>query len=138
MKTHYEILGVKPDSSEDEIRSAHRALVRTRHPDVCKESGAESEFKKIQAAFEILGDASKRTEYDLGLRTGERHAAISDDSVDTLLGEFFDFITQKRGRRRQAQETRTRAPSPSRRAGKPDVDQIPDGISTAVDDPFGF
>ena len=63
-KDYYEILGVKKDSTEAEIKSAYRKLARKYHPDVNKEKGAEEKFKDINEAYEVLGDKEKRQRYD--------------------------------------------------------------------------
>ena len=62
MKNYYSILGVTPDSSEAEIKSAYRRLARKFHPDV-NPDGA-SRFKDISEAYETLSDAKKRFQYD--------------------------------------------------------------------------
>lgn len=64
-KDNYEVLGVKPDSSQDEIRRAYRELARKYHPD--KTGGdtvAEDKLKEINAAYDILKNVDKRKEYD--------------------------------------------------------------------------
>lgn len=63
-KDYYEILGVKRDSSEQEIKSAYRKLARKYHPDVNKTKEAEQKFKDINEAYEVLGDKQKRQRYD--------------------------------------------------------------------------
>lgn len=63
-KDYYEILGVKRDASEAEIKSAYRKLARKYHPDVNKTKEAESKFKDINEAYEVLGDKAKRQRYD--------------------------------------------------------------------------
>jgi curved DNA-binding protein len=72
---YYETLGVKPEATAAEIKSAYRRLARKYHPDVSKESDAEERFKAINEANEVLGDAEKRTRYDQlragGYRAGE-------------------------------------------------------------------
>ena len=63
-KDYYEILGVKRDANDAEIKSAYRKLARKFHPDVNKTKEAESKFKDINEAYEVLGDKQKRQRYD--------------------------------------------------------------------------
>src|SRR5574344_1725534 len=63
-KDYYETLGVKRDSTEAEIKSAYRKLARKFHPDVNKTKEAETKFKDINEAYEVLGDKDKRQRYD--------------------------------------------------------------------------
>ncbi len=63
-KDYYEILGVKRGASDAEIKSAYRKLARKYHPDVNKTKEAESKFKDINEAYEVLGDKAKRQRYD--------------------------------------------------------------------------
>ena len=68
-KDYYDALGVKPDASEADIKSAYRKLARKYHPDVSKETGAEERFKAVNEAYEVLRDKAKRASYDQ-LRAG--------------------------------------------------------------------
>ncbi|EQD26457.1 heat shock protein DnaJ domain protein [mine drainage metagenome] len=74
-KDYYDALGVKPDASEADIKSAYRKLARKYHPDVSKETGAEERFKAVNEAYEVLRDKAKRASYDQlragGYRAGE-------------------------------------------------------------------
>ena len=64
-KDYYKILGVKPDASEKEIKSAFRRLARKYHPDVNpNDPKAEERFKEINEAYEVLSDPEKRRKYD--------------------------------------------------------------------------
>ena len=63
-KDYYETLGVKRDATDAEIKSAYRKLARKFHPDVNKTKEAESKFKDINEAYEVLGDKQKRQRYD--------------------------------------------------------------------------
>ena len=62
MKNYYSILGVTPDSTYAEIKSAYRKLARKFHPDVNPYGTAK--FKDITEAYEVLSDAKKRMQYD--------------------------------------------------------------------------
>ncbi|MBI2766774.1 MAG: J domain-containing protein [Chloroflexi bacterium] len=64
-KDFYDALGVSRTASDKEIRSAYRKLARKYHPDVTpNDRAAESRFKEVTAAFEVLSDAEKRKKYD--------------------------------------------------------------------------
>ncbi len=63
-KDYYEILGVKRDATAQEIKSAYRKLARKYHPDVNKTKEAETKFKDINEAYEVLSDTNKRSRYD--------------------------------------------------------------------------
>ena len=72
-KDPYKALGLSRDASQDDIRKAHRKLVRKYHPDANPEDPrAEGRFKEVQQAYEVLSDEKKRREYDEGLRTSSR------------------------------------------------------------------
>ena len=60
----YKVLGVDKKASQDEIKKAYRKLARRYHPDTNKDAGAEERFKEISHAYDILGDADKRKQYD--------------------------------------------------------------------------
>src|SRR5207244_21251 len=61
----YETLGVKRNASEDEIKKAYRKLARQYHPDRNPgDKQAESHFKEVQEAYDILSDKDKRAQYD--------------------------------------------------------------------------
>ncbi len=67
VKNYYELLGVPRDATQDQIKKAYRDLALKYHPDRNPgDSGAEERFKKITDAYSVLGDESKRGEYDLG------------------------------------------------------------------------
>ncbi len=62
MRDYYEILGVKKNASEEEIKKAYRRLAHKYHPD--KGGGDEAKFKEINEAYQVLGNKEKRVQYD--------------------------------------------------------------------------
>jgi curved DNA-binding protein len=63
-KDYYEIMGVSRDAPQDEIKRVYRKLARKYHPDVSKEADADSRFKELGEAYEVLKDPEKRAAYD--------------------------------------------------------------------------
>jgi curved DNA-binding protein len=63
-KDYYKIMGVDKTSTQDEIKTSYRKLARKFHPDVSKEKDAETRFKDINEAYDVLRDKEKRAAYD--------------------------------------------------------------------------
>jgi len=61
-KDYYQILGVDKNASSEEVKKAFRKKAHQCHPD--KENGDEAKFKEVNEAYQILGDAKKRAQYD--------------------------------------------------------------------------
>lgn len=66
-KSFYDVLGVKRDASDDEIKRAFRKLAAKYHPDA---GGDEKKFKEVSEAYTTLSDPQKRREYDQILMFG--------------------------------------------------------------------
>ena len=65
MEDLYELLEVKRDATQDEIKKSYRKLAHKYHPDANPgNKEAEEKFKKINAAYSVLSDAQKRAQYD--------------------------------------------------------------------------
>ena len=64
-KDYYELLGVKKNATEAELKKAYRDLAKKYHPDKNKgNKDAEAKFKEISEAYAVLSDAEKRSQYD--------------------------------------------------------------------------
>lgn len=61
-KDYYKILGVEKGASADEVKKAFLKLAHQHHPD--KNEGKDEKFKEINEAYQVLGNASKRAQYD--------------------------------------------------------------------------
>ncbi len=111
-KDYYEILGISPQASEEEIKRAYRKLAHRFHPDRNKSPGAEERFKAINEAYEALRDPGRRAAYDRiragGFRQGDPFQPPPDfDGAAFDLGEvrgaegFSDFFEALFGRARR-------------------------------------
>ena len=62
---YYSVLGVDRRATEDQIKRAYRRLARQHHPDVNKgDRASEQRFKAVNEAYDVLGDAARRRDYD--------------------------------------------------------------------------
>jgi len=79
-KDYYVLLGLSHDASEDQVRQAYRKLARQYHPDLNPgNSSAEDRFKEINAAYEVLSDASARKQYDELVEAAKRPPEFGPD-----------------------------------------------------------
>ena len=67
MENLYNVLGVSPSASTDEIKKAYRVLAMRHHPDRNDHPLSESRFNAINKAYETLSDPKKRAEYNQSL-----------------------------------------------------------------------
>ncbi|BDV03597.1 MAG: molecular chaperone DnaJ [Candidatus Hepatoplasma scabrum] len=100
-RDYYEILGVKKNASEDEIKKAYRKLAMQYHPDrnLSNKKEAERKFREINEAKEVLLDQNKRSIYDNyghdGInnnqsgRPGFSGANFNPDDLNSIFDEFF-------------------------------------------------
>ncbi len=85
-KDYYEVLGIDRNAQEEDIKKAYRRLAKKYHPDVNPgDNNAESKFKEINEAYEILSDPQKKARYD---KFG--HSAFEQGGFDGF-GGFGDF-----------------------------------------------
>lgn len=81
VKTHYQTLGVSRLASAAEIKRAFHALARRTHPDVNPSPEATAAFAAVQAAYEALSDAAKRSAYDRALMAAEARARGEEEAA---------------------------------------------------------
>jgi DnaJ-class molecular chaperone len=116
-RDYYEILGVPRSASDEDIKSAHRKLVRKLHPDVNKAPDASAKFAEVQEAYDVLSDTSKRQAYDQyghagvgpgatggggrrGAGTGPASwGEVDPESFDSIFGDLFGGGRGGRGTR---------------------------------------
>jgi molecular chaperone DnaJ len=106
---YYKALGVPSTATDKEITKAYRKLAKANHPDA--NPGSEERFKEISAAYDVIGDAEKRKEYDEVRRMGPMGGAFSGTgpfrpggTTFTMgdLGDFGDLLGGLFGSRRRA------------------------------------
>jgi molecular chaperone DnaJ len=106
MKDYYEILGVRRDATEADIKKAFRGLALKYHPDRNPDDkGAEEKFKEINEAYSCLSDHEKRSHYDrfgtaemVGAGFGGFSGGFGDIFED-IFGDFFgNFTGRQRAR----------------------------------------
>ncbi len=88
-KDYYAVLGVSSTASSKEITKAYRKLARSHHPDA--KGGNEERFKEVSAAYDVLGDDTKREDYDEARRIGPSAAGGFASGADGFNVHFDDF-----------------------------------------------
>lgn len=80
MRDYYEVLGVKKNASEAELKKAYRKLAMKYHPDRNKDDKtAEEKFKELNEAYAVLSDLEKRKQYDMFGADGFRQRFTQED-----------------------------------------------------------
>lgn len=103
---YYDILGVKREASQEEIKKAYRRLARKFHPDLNPgDKNAEKKFKEINEAYEVLSDKKKRAEYDQFGKTSfdgrQGFEGFSSQGFDFNFGGAEDIFSNLFGNFRQ-------------------------------------
>lgn len=93
----YEVLGLRPDASDEDVKRSYKALARKYHPDLNQGNPqAELAFKAVGRAYEVLGDPGKRASYDQALRqdsdTPHGGTKVPQRKVDMVLILFGVFL----------------------------------------------
>lgn len=95
----YQVLGLKKECTEAELKNAYKKLALRWHPDRCSASGnsknveeAKKKFQAVQEAYSVLSDANKRLLYDVGI-----HDTDDDDDANGMA----DFLSEMSAMMRQ-------------------------------------
>ncbi len=132
MRDPYAVLGVPRSATGDDVKKAYRRLAKRLHPDLNPGNRTiEQQFKEVTAAYELLSDAGKRTQYDRGdidaggsnrsrgpasngfrgssgARGRPRSAEQDGPSLDEVIAEFLG-----RGKRRESESAAAAADRPA-------------------------
>lgn len=90
----YEVLGVKEDATDEEIKRAYKKLAVKWHPDKNQDNKKEAEekFKAISEAYSVLSDSQKRREYDNSKKFGEGFSGFRTGSGRNPFDIFNEFF----------------------------------------------
>ena len=96
-RDYYEILGVKKDASEEELKKAYRSLAMKYHPDRnLGDEDASHKFKEAAEAYAVVGDSEKRQIYDRYGHAGLSNVGMPDfnnrQSIFDIFGDMFGDI----------------------------------------------
>lgn len=93
-RDYYEVLGVPRNADKDALKKAFRKLAQQYHPDVNKTPEAESRFKEINEAYQVLSDDQKRAAYDRYGHAGVQGAAAGYNDMGGFgdLGSIFEEL----------------------------------------------
>lgn len=97
MEDHYSALGVSETASQDEIKKVYRKLVKENHPD---KGGDEEKFKRISTAYNVIGDESKRSQYDMQRKNpfGNMNGGFGGASMEDMFNQMFSGNKQRQTR----------------------------------------
>lgn len=99
MKNYYDILKIKSDATQDDIKKAFRELAKKLHPD---KGGNEDDFKELNEAYENLSDENKRKEYDAKLNPQKKSPTdYTYDFYNSGFSDIYDILRQEKKKYRE-------------------------------------
>ncbi|KAG6856265.1 hypothetical protein H0H87_006021 [Tephrocybe sp. NHM501043] len=144
--TFYDVLGVRPSASVEEVRKAYRRKALETHPDKLEQTAtddvkrrAEKSFLNIREAFDILGDPQKRKEYDIHLRSMNRSKSSQSEYLKSRFKEReqWDRERQAEASRKEPSQNQHHTvfrPQMELKDASKEVQEIVDEINLAIED----
>ena len=83
-KNAYDVLGIEPTATAEEIKTAYKAMVKRYHPDHNESKNAASQFRAVKKAYDILKDEDKKAEYDANILPRAKKVLLVGFSVQQL------------------------------------------------------
>lgn len=94
--THYDVLGIRPDATAEEVKRAYRRKVLQVHPDAARDSEAappdRGAFQRVRRAYEVLGDEAERLRYDAATGIGTGRGGADNRSFGRLFDSLFSGL----------------------------------------------
>ncbi|KAF5373228.1 hypothetical protein D9615_007492 [Tricholomella constricta] len=143
--TLYDILGIRPSASIEEVRKAYRRKALQTHPDKLDQNAtgedkrrAENKFRKIREAFDVLGDPHKRREYDAYTNTVNESRANWSDNLKERMKEREEWarVQEEKHRMRMEalREQRRAAYGGDQKEVPKEVKEMVDAINLAINE----
>ena len=88
-RDYYDVLDIDKGANEADIKKAYRTLAKKYHPDVSSVENAESKFKEVQEAYEVLSDSSKKGQYDRFGHQANQGQGFQSSGFDFDINDIF-------------------------------------------------
>jgi DnaJ-class molecular chaperone len=105
-KDYYQILEVPKSASQDDIKKSYRKLAKKYHPDANPGIDTDTKMKEINAAYDTLGDESKRAQYDQFGSNPQYTYTNQQSSAQDPFAQFFEEMMRQQQQQQQYQQSR--------------------------------